>query len=302
MEYTSVINQVVVLFLIIFVGVYAKKKNIINKEVNKSLSQLLMTITMPFMIVASFNYSFSKEMLVNVGLVLLFSFSIHGFLLVISKVIYFSFPLKTKNILRFITIFGNCAFMGFPVLQSIYGKEGVFYGSIFTIGFNVFLWTAGVMLFTDAKGDRQIKKILFNPGIVAVFIGMFLFLFSIQLPVPIYRTLELVGSLTVPLSMIIVGVILADMDLKDIFADLAVYYGAFIRLIAAPFTVFLVLKLLGMDGIVLGVCVVSAGMPAAANTALFAETYDGDRSLASKSVFITTVLSILTIPLVLLAL
>lgn len=298
----SVANQVIVLFLIMVVGFFARKKEYINPSVNRSLSELLINITLPSMIIASFNFKFSKDML-NVGMSLfLISTVIHLSLLILGKYLYKKFNENEMKVLWFITLFSNCGFMGYPVVESIYGKIGLFYAALFNIPFNILMWTAGVFIFSG-KGDiKSAKKALLNPGIVSVFMGLFIFLFSIKLPIPIQKTLELVGSMTTPLSMIIIGSTLADSKIASIFESKSIYFGTIVRLILIPVITFVVLKFIGLKDFYLSIPVIITSMPAAANTVIMAEKFGGDAEFASKIVFITTVLSAITIPLVLILL
>jgi predicted permease len=298
MDYSKILNQVIVLFLIMVVGYFARKRNIINSQVNKGLSELLLRITLPFMIVASFNYSYSKDMLYNAFILFIYSMIMHGSLVFISKLLYYKYPHKVKSVLRYITVFSNCGYMGYPVVESVFGKVGVFYAAIFNIPFNILSWTVGIMFFTGEKDFKAAKKVLLNPGILSVLIGLVLFIFSIKLPLPVYKTLESIGSITTPLSMIIVGSMLAEMNIRDVFAGFEIYYGCVVRLIVIPIIVIAILKLFGAKDVLLGIPTLIAAMPAAANTAIFAEKYGGDSLFASRIIFVTTMLSSLTIPII----
>jgi len=284
------------------VGFFSRKKQYINPSVNRSLSELLINITLPSMIIASFNFKFSKDMF-NIGISLfLISLIIHLSLLIIGKILYKRFNENEMKVLWFITLFSNCGFMGYPVVESIYGKIGLFYAALFNIPFNILMWTAGVFIFSG-KGDfKSAKKALLNPGIVSVFIGLFIFIFSIQLPIPIQKTLELVGSMTTPLSMIIIGSTLADSKITSIFESKSIYFGTIVRLILIPIITFVVLKYFGLKDFYLSIPVIITAMPAAANTVIMAEKFGGDAEFASKIVFLTTVISAVTIPLVLILL
>lgn len=295
-----VVIQVTTLFLIMAVGFYARKRSILSKEVTNGLTELLLNITVPFTIVNSFNMDFSRGMLINAGVVLICSIFIHAFSLLFGKIIYRRYPVNTRTILVFISVFSNCGFMGFPVLQSLFGTPGVFYGSIYVVGYTVFVWTAGVMLFTSGREAASIRKVLLNPGIVAVLVGLVIFVFSLKLPVPLFNTLDLVGAMTVPLSMLIVGSMLAEMRIREVLAGSAVYLGTVVRLIIIPLLTFTVLKLVGLNDLILEICVLLAAMPAATLTAMFAERYNGDSALASRLIFTTTVLSMVTLPLMIL--
>ncbi|MFD3156448.1 AEC family transporter [Haloimpatiens sp. FM7330] len=300
MKNVNIINQFMVLFLVMGIGYYGRKRNIITSEMNKGMSQLLLRITLPFMIIVSFDYKFSPELMSNIVKILIYSLIIHIFLIPLSNMFYNKVPKNKdkKDILRFVTVFSNTGFIGYPVLASIYGKVGVLYASIFNIPFNVFMWTFGIMLFSGDKNDKSLKKVLANPGIIAVIIGTILFIFSIKIPYPIQKTLEIVGSITTPISMIIVGSMLAEVKVKDVFAEKSIYYASVLRLLVIPFFIFLILKLMKVDSLLINICVIVEAMPAAVVCSIFAESYNKNPKFASQSVFITTLLSVITIPIV----
>lgn len=294
-----VINQVIILFLAMVTGLFAKKRDIINDEATKKLSEILLRITLPAMIIFSYNQEFSKELLAKGGIMLAYSLSIHIFTILLGNIIYWKYPDDIKNVLKFVTIYSNCGYMGIPVLEALYGQKGIFYASIYITIFNIFTWTNGVMIFTGEKDIKSVKKALINPGIIAVFIGLVIFIFSIKLPYPILKTLEMFGTMTTPLSMLIIGTLIANMDFKKLFSGFALYYITAIRLIILPLLTLLVLKLLGVtDTMLLGTCVTTAAMPAAANTAIFAERYNGDSIFASRIVAFSTIASMVTIPII----
>ncbi|MDF2523177.1 MAG: transporter [Clostridiales bacterium] len=296
MYYAPIINQVSILFLIMLIGYIAKKCGTISKEFTGGLGVLLMDITLPSMIITSFNQNFSKQKMISIFIVFICAFMIHLVSLIFGRFLFEKYTGSTKTILKFILIFTNCGYMGFPILESIFGKDGVFYGSIYLIAFNLFLWTAGVMLFSEQKEKLDLKKTVSNPGMIAVFLGLIMFLLSIKLPGPIYSSFDLVGKMTTPLSMIVIGSMLADADFKSIFTNGATYYGSLLRLIIMPVIVLVVLKMIGISGVMLGALVISTAAPAGATTAVFAERYGGDEGFASKIVFISTLLSLITLP------
>lgn len=300
MNITTVLNQVFILFIILLIGFVSRRKGILNHETNRKLTDFLLNVTIPFTIISSFNQDYPKNALYSAGLVFVFSFLIHLFSILIGRLLYMKFESSSKKILWFVTVFSNCGFMGFPVLESIYGKIGVLYGSVYVIAFNIFIWTFGQMLFSGKKDLSAIKTAILNPGIIAVFIGTLVFLSPVKTPFFLSRVIDLMGSLTTPLSMIIVGSMLAEVRLRELFSGYHIYYGTAVRLIVMPALTLLSLKALGIHGSLLGVCVISAAMPAAANTVMFAEKFNGDSLLASRFVFFSTAASIITIPVVLL--
>jgi hypothetical protein len=293
----DVINEVLILFLIMSAGFYARRSGMIDAAVNRGLAELLLNITMPLMILGAFNFTIDPAAVKMAGQVFLFSGILHAVSFWVGGVIYQRYTGETRNVLRFTAVFSNCAFMGYPVLQSIYGKTGVFYASIFTVPFIIALWTTGVLIFNGKDdGGRSFRKVLFNPGILAVAAGIFMFLFDLKLPETISKACSLLGSTTTPLAMILIGSMLGEIRLRELMGGKAVYLSAFIRLAVIPLVALGVLLLCGVRGVVLGVCVLSAAMPAAANTAAFAGKFGSDALFASRCVFVSTLLSIITIP------
>lgn len=298
----TVFNQVLILFLIMVVGFYTRKRGILNEVVNKKLSELLLKVTSPLLVISSFQVSFTQEILENVFIIFIFALFAHIVSIFLGQLLFIRYKDSKKKIMKFSAIYSNCGYMGFPLLESLFGKIGVLFGSVYVAAFNIFLWTNGVMIFTNKKKlDRNtIKKALLNPGILSVVIGMLLFLFSIKLPHPVAKSIELVGAMTAPLSMLIVGANLASCDFKKLLKGLDIYYISVIRLIVLPLLAFGALKLLGFSDMLLSICVLLVAMPVAAATAIFAEMYEEDAIFASRIVALSTLASIVTIPLIML--
>lgn len=297
MGHTIIINQVTILFLLILIGFIIRKLNILTLELNRGLSDFLLYVTLPFSIIVSFNIPFSKTMFSNAGIVLLISLAIHIFAIFISKFLFFNYPPGANKVLRAAAIFSNCGFMGFPILTGIYGTQGIFYGSFYVLTFNILIWTVGVRIFTGNK-ETTLWKQAINPPVFAVVAGLILFVFSLKLPAPIFKTLEMVGSMTTPLSMIIIGSLLTEIKLSKAFTGLSIFYVSAIRLLVLPLIVIFFSALFGIRGIVLGVPALATAMPIGALVAIFAEKYGADALLASRAVFLSTLLSMITIPAV----
>ena len=294
----TVINQIIILTIMMIIGAVLRKLKIITDSVNVGFSSILMNLTLPCMIIYSFNFEFSMEMLKNAIMILFYSIGIHIILIVLSKLAYLKFENTKKNVFKFATIFSNCGFVGYPIVQGLFGNVGVFYTSIFTIPFNIFMWSYGVMLFTGENDFKSIKKNLLNAPLICTFLGVAIFLFSIKLPQPVLSTLGDIGNMTTPISMFIVGSMLADVKLKDVFKGFDIYYLNFVKLILAPILVFIVLRLLQVDETILCICVIMVAMPSASLIGIFSEKYNGDKLTASKCAFLTTILSIITIPII----
>lgn len=298
MKFEVITSQVLILFLIMFVGLAARKFRLLNNELNTGLTNFILNVTFPLNIIASFSFSFSRTILRNILIIFSCAALAHLLAAVISVFLYLRFPGPQRRILSFITIFGNVGFMGLPILESLFGKAGVFYGSIYVVVFNIFVWTLGVMIFTG-KEDLKILKALASPALIAVLTGSALSILTIKLPLPVLKTLETVGSMTTPLSMIVVGSMMADIKIKELFSGFPVYYGTLARLLIIPLVLAFVLKFFNVPEQLLRISMTSTAMPAASLTAILAGKYKGDTVLASRIIILSTAFSIITIPLIL---
>jgi predicted permease len=295
---TTIINQVIILALIMGIGILARKKGMLNAEVNSKLSDFLLNITLPCLIVTSFNFEYSAEMMNNVKMIFFYSVLIHIVLIFISKIFAVKFNEGSKKVIRFVTVFSNSGFMGFPILLGLYGNIGVFYGAVFNIPWNIFMLSFGSMLFTGKRDLKSLKRVITHPGIIATVIGMLIFVYSLNMPLPLEKAFASVGAMTTPLSMIIVGSMLAEIKLKEVFSGFVVYYVSAVRLIAAPLITLAIMKLLNADHLLTEIAVTIEAMPAAVIGTVLANKFGGDTKLASRCVFISTIISMVTIPLI----
>lgn len=295
-----VFQQVMVLFLLIVVGYVIRKMNIVSDAINKEIGGLVINIALPAFLIVSMNMSFSVEMMKTSGVFVLLSFGVYAGFALSAK--FFSKLIgvkgKARDVFEYVLLFSNVGYMGYPVVKVVFGDEGVFYTAVYNLSFSVLVWSYGVYLMNRNSDHSEKRKGFLNPGLVAVLIGFGLFAFSIELPKPIFETLKLIGDTTTPLSMMFIGFILAQTEMRAIFKDWQVFALSGIRLIIQPLSVWVVLKLLGFEGLLLNIPVLIASMPAAANTAIIASKYGSDYQLAAKVIYISTLLSVMTIPLV----
>lgn len=293
-----VMNQVASLFFILGIGYFSYKKQILNGKTLDDLSSLLLKIALPFLIISSFNLEFSEELKTN--MILSFYYSIISFvaLKIFCFLFFYKIEPKKKLILNFSTLFANCGFMGFPIIYSVFGKEGVLYASILNMVFGLLMWTYGWMLFSEDKSFSGIKKALINPGVSSVYIGSFLLLFKIKLPNVIQYTLENVGSMTTPLSMIIIGGMLAQTEMKNFWRDKNLVFGVICKLLIAPIITWAAFLFLNIDkSIVTDSIILLQAMPTAVVMGIFAENYKKSQKDAALMIFLTTLGSIATIPI-----
>lgn len=291
------LEQMATLAIIAFIGVILAKVSILTQEVRKKLSSMLIYVVAPLYVIKSFQIEYSEDILYSMGVVLIIAFFIILLGLAVGKILWRNKDEKKAQVLTHASGFMNCAFIGFPIINSIYGTMGILYASVYVIAFQIFLWTLGVMIFSGKTGKWY--KSLLQPGIIGVVIGLTLFVFQIKLPSILLKPIEMIGSMTPPLAMLIIGAFLSEIDILHSLKDFPTYAVAFFRLIFAPALVLGILMFFGFrptDGVFFGAAIILAGMPSATNTVLFATNYDADAKYSASVVAISTILSVLTIP------
>lgn len=298
MALNSVIKEIISLFIIVLIGFYCGKKNIIDEAFSNGLSRLLLDVSTPLLIISSFSFTYTFSM--GEKIVKAFVYGIIIFILtpLLVKPLLMKIEKSKRNILQFAMVFSNCGFMGFPLAQSVFGNEGVIYASIFNMVFNVFVWTYGVMLFNGTKNLKESKKLLKNPGIISSVVGLLIMSLSIKIPPVLLDSMKLVGGLTTPISMLIIGSLLSKANLKKLVQDIRLFYASFIKLILLPTILYLVTILFKENSIVIKTYILMLAMPAGAMTTLFAERFNKNKEYSALIVSLSTLLSMITIPVI----
>lgn len=233
---------------------------------------------------------------------LFLSFGFSTLLLVLAVVIsiVLTARLKTdsKKILRFAWSFSNAGYMGFPLIQALYGAEGMLYASAFITMFNVMVWTIGCIMVSDKVRPKEIiKSIASTPVLYAVVIGLVIYLFQIPMPNMIQQPIAAIGNMNTPISMMIIGMIIAGSNLKYIVTNKYIWFTIAARMILIPAISVALLYLLGARGMLASVVLIQAACPTAAITSVFAIQHKHDENLAAGAVVLTTLFSIVTLPL-----
>lgn len=297
MDMSSLITLQGTLFSLAAIGVILRKKNVIPESGKTVLTDLVLDLILPCNIINSFRMEFNLTILMKFIIILLISVTIQFGCMILSHTIYKKQPGTRVKVLQYATVCSNAGFMGNPIAEGVFGAEGLMYASIYLIPQRIVMWTAGLSCFTESP-DRKavIKKVATHPCIVAVYIGLVLLIFQIPLPEFLGSTIKNVGNCTTVLSMILIGAILAEVDVKTILSKTVIYYSA-VRLILIPLLVLVGCRLFRVEVLLTGVSVLLAGMPAGSTTAILAAKYDGDYIFATKCVVVSTLLSLFTIPL-----
>lgn len=292
-----VVSRIVSIFFLMVVGFAARKARVLDKALQKGLSVFVLNVAIPFTIIAGFDRSIPKSALPDLGIVALATALIHFAGIGAATLSYRRIEGGSRRVLSYATVFSNCGFMGLPVAESVFGKVGVMYTSIFVIIFQVFIWTYGVSLFSGGSPRDNLRTAILNSGNVSVLVGILLWILPFDLPEAARGAITHMSNLTTPLSMVVVGATLAEVPLAGILRGGRLWLGVAARLVVMPALFYGLMRISGFDSLPVRVAVFLTAMPAAAQSVMFAERYDADVSLASRLVFVSTVLSAATIPL-----
>ncbi len=297
MHIQVIVNQMIILFLVIIVGYIANKVGILDKSQNQKLSSLILNITCPALILSSVFETKSGDFktVIQIFIISIAIYIVLPFMgILFGKIL--KVPKEDRNLYQFMTIFSNIGFMGYPVIQSIFGTQALFFAAICNMIFNIFCYSYGIYLMSGCdKLSFDFKKII-NPGIIFSLIAVIIYLTKWQMPQIIGETSSLIGATTTPLAMMLIGSSLADIPPKEVINDVRIYLYTIIKQIVMPILFWWVLKFIVFDKVVLGVLVILVAMPVGSITVMFCNQYKGNVDLASKSIFITTLASVFTIP------
>ena len=318
------VYQVGLLFVMMIPGVLMKLCGLSTDGLGKGLSNLVLYIAQPALIFTAYLRPFDGEILINALWVLLLSVIAHVIFSVVSIFAFKKAPDMARRMLTFATVFSNAAFMGMPLVAAVLGSEALVYASIYNITFNLFLWSLGVFICTNKrdtdqngvedhidriKGGASPLKALYHPVTIAALLGLVFFILPIEGFVPkiISESFDMLKNLVAPLSMVVIGLRLPDIRLRGVFRDAYMYVFLALRHLILPLLVIGVIKLLALFGLSLNseltaVVVILASAPAATSATMFAEKYSCDSPYVSRLVVISTILSIGTMPLMLLLL
>ncbi|NMM63376.1 AEC family transporter [Clostridium sp. P21] len=290
------LNLQLQIFTLTAIGFYLGKKGYISKETRSQFINLMFSIILPCNIINSFQIEMTTSILLKTSLALILACAAQLFYIFINKFLYNNFDESKQVCLKYATICSNASFIGLPIAEAMFGATGLLFMSVALLPQRIVIWSAGISMFTKTTKKEVFKKVITHPCIIAVEIGFAIMIFHIQLPIFLSNTIKGLSSSTTSFSMMIIGMLLSDVDLKSIFDKDAVYFS-FIRLVAIPLSFYIVLSFLHIDSLVTGVTVIMAAMPAGTTTAMLAQQYNGNAQFGSKLVFFSTFFSLFTIPI-----
>ena len=301
MDIILITYQMLALFLLLVAGYVAYKVHVTNDEAIRNLTTLVLNVSLPAQILISFlsnRGKVSNMTLLEVTGISLFCYIVY-FLVAAIFIAVTKAPKKQWGTYIFMLLFGNVGFMGYPVIQAVFGIEAMIYAVVFNVMFNFIVYSLGIMLIGGEKAGKFDPKMLINTPMITALISLGLFFTPIPVPEYLNDALNYLGNLTTPLAMIILGGTIAKMNLKELFDDWRIYIFTVFRLVLMPLAVLLAMNLLHeQQYLIRGTAVVLAATPVATNATMLAIQYDGDVQLVSKGIFFSTVLSVVTIPIV----
>ncbi len=293
----NVLTQVIILLLLVLLGVILTKTKLLTESGVKSMTDVVLYIVTPCVIIKSFMREFDHSLVKNLLLSFLIAILAHILFIVLSILLLRSKDIKKQTVLRFGSVFSNCGFMSIPLQQAILGDMGVFYGSSYIAIFNLFIWSYGILLMSGDKKYLTPKKLILNPGIIGVAIGIIIFFFSIPVPTVLNQTVSYMASLNTPVPMIIIGYHLANSNLLQGLKDLKCLWSIFARLFLFPVAALVIMYLCKIKGIILISSVIACSAPVAAITTMFSSKFEQDTALSVNMVSISTVLSLISMPI-----
>jgi malate permease and related proteins len=294
-------QEMLVLYGMAGVGFIVRRTGILNEHANQVLTQLILYVTLPALILFSLDISFSYSLVTSMAWLIVMS----AFILTAACLMAFfmgrhaQLPSKQKAVYQSLIIFGNQGFIGYAVIYILFQQEGIVYLTLFNLCYLVLIWTYGIYLFTSNKRAIRWRSIFLNPGILSTLAGLAILLSPLQFPERVLNGLESVGKMTIPLSMMVIGSLIANVNLRGFLSSLKNSYlwiSAVVRLLVIPLLL-VPFALFSMPFPLLIIAVIVSGMPSAPTTSLYAQKYGADPVFASFGVLLSTLLCILSIPI-----
>ncbi len=292
-----VAGQVLTLFLMMAVGFVLQKIEKFSTETQTQLTFLLLYVIAPCMIIDSMQIERSAEALRSMGLaaVACLIFFVVG--IIVTSLIFRKKEPDTGDVLRFGSFYPNIGFMGFPLIRAVLGEDAMVFAAVFLILFQLFHWTHGVIVM-GGRGKTSIKNAVLNPGIFGFVVGMLFFLLGIRLPWPVANAVTFISSMNTPIAMLIIGAIMADADILKLLKIPALYLSSAVKLVVLPALVAFLIYPLNLQPLVYCSVVILSATPSAGITSMFAVRFGRDTLTGARVVTLSTLLSIITLPII----
>ncbi len=282
----------ITIFGTMIVGLIVRKVGIVGSEARKDLTNLVINIVLPCNIITSFITRLSSDLIRECVTVFLISVCIQAFSVIYGKILYRKESVSRSMNLRYGLICSNAGFLGNPIAEGLYGATGLMLASIYLIPQRIMMWSEGIAIYSGISDKKEtVKKVILHPCVLACFVGLILMLTQAYVPSVILTPIQTIGRCNTALSMMVIGMILAEMNIKDI-VDKTVILYSLQRLVIIPLMIYVILTILPVSHLARGLSVILAAMPAGATTSMLASKYDRDPVFATKLVVFSTLCSI----------
>lgn len=308
MSFFLIFSKVMVILLLIIVGFVLTRNELITEQGKIDITNILMYVFLPCALIKAFQVPFSNQAFAN-GIQIILIMAVL-YLISVALALVFAKFLSNSPQIRVIMVMGmvlpNVGFMGYPIIQSLLGSEFLFYAVMANISFEVISWTILVSLIIRSTGIGTnvniFKRVLSTPPLIAIIFGFLIYLSPFTIPDPFLSAINLLGNAMTPVAMLLVGMSLANSDIKKLLFKKELYIISFIRLFLFPVVAILALKALGFTGVTLAVPAILFSMPSAGYTSILAAKFGSDGTYASEIVTLCNIISLVSIPLVLMLL
>lgn len=288
-------QQVLILFVLIAVGFVMGKRGIIGAGRARLLADVALMVATPCVIVRSFS-NISADRLPDLLVAVAVCFLIHGVFIAVAHLIFRGKEPRDR-VLRLAAVLSNAGFMALPLQEAVLGTDGVFYGSAFVVVFNLILWTYGFATMNRKGGGVSVAKLLFNPGLIGLLGGIAVMLLPFPLPAVVADPINHLANLNTPLPMLFIGYYLSTVDFSKVLKRPIYFAACAVRLLVAPVVAGAVMYAIGVRGALFISMMIAATAPVATSVTMFAARYDGDNETAVNVVALSTLLSLITMPL-----
>ncbi|MCQ2460895.1 MAG: AEC family transporter [Clostridia bacterium] len=296
-NFLIVSQQVLVLCCLMALGFICNKIHWLDAKAVKSITNIVLFFVTPCVIIDSFSRDVDPSLISGLIVAAVIAFFTFGFSIAFAHLCIKDKDKDIERVYRYASIFGNCGFMALPLEHAVLGDIGTFYGTAFIAIFNLIVWTYGVWLMSGDKANIKAKALFTNPGLIGAVIGILLLVTGFRFPLVISTTIGYMADLNTPLPMIVIGYYLGNLSVKKIVSNRKQYLIAFYRLLLIPGVMLVIMHFAKVDPVVMVVSTIAASAPTAANTAMFATLYDKDAELGAQLMSVTTLLSLITLPL-----
>lgn len=294
------LRQIFTMVVLMAIGIMSYKVNLINDEANKRLSNFVLMLVNPLVIFLSYQRDFQKDLLIGLMISLLLALISFVLNIFLSGLLFPNKNNKNRAAERFATIYSNCGFIGIPLVNGLFGSEGVFYITAYMTIFNLLVWTHGVIMISGKRDWNSIKKALLSPSVIATISGFLFFIVRLQLPDIVLTPLNHLGNTNTPLAMIVAGVSIAQTNIRELLKNHRIFYVSFIKLLVFPLIIAALFSLLPFEQTITATSILANACPSATTLIMFAYRYDKNVTYSSQLFAATTILSMITIPFVML--